>query len=265
MISLRKILNESLEESRVLDLLRSGDFFGVETPLYRGVNSTSRYDYETADFAPIRKDRKPRDTDHFIDFLIEHIRMEHYSDFPSRRRSVFATGKRKEATSYGDHLLRVFPRKDANVMYLPKDSLVLFGNAMSLYEQLQTYPSSHTEPDKFIESEKLLNDPELRPFFDLFENIQKDQTMRVVNIIKDNYELLDDYEFYNRAKSDPMAAEIIKLINEMMIPIVSYFKMTKPYVEGISSRRIGELIIEDDDLLVANEDWFKKNIESKLS
>lgn len=264
MIRFKKLLTEAKKADELADLLKTGRFWGVnlDRRFYRGIRPDSRAHTETFQAVPIRKDRRSLNTHPFIDELVEQVRKRYYSEIASRRRSAFISPKIDIARGYGE-IYYVFVKKSANAWWSSNDAYTDFftESRFVLDDLLSTdAPSNY---DEFV-SQEIQNDEELSKFFDFFKALTSKNKKQAIQIAAENFDILHDIEYVFRLNQNPHLREIARDIVEMMEPIKSYHDSLKEYDGSTEHQFIHELIVEDDEIIVANKKWFDVNVDPIL-
>lgn len=239
-MKLQDLLLEN-EKNHLLDLLTSGEYYGVQRNqrLFRGGESVEKFQK-----TEIQKRPEPRNTSKLVDEIVEAIRKKHYSQVASRQKSIFVTGKADVARGYGDAAY-VFVPKSSNCWWSANDAytdyFVEVENLLPRIEKItKSMGSSGSSLHKF--GEAITN-----------KNINKASSLSV------------------RIFSDVMETGVNADSNELLIQIKKIFNYIRQYFESLGkykgdvrSRHIHEILVEGDHIILAEKNWFNTTIEPKF-
>ncbi len=239
-MKLQELLLEN-EKSQLLDLLTSGEYYGVQRTqrLFRGGESVEKFRK-----IGIQKRTEPRNTSKLFDEIVEAIRKKHYPQAASRQKSIFVTGKADVARGYGDAAY-VFIPKSANCWWSANDAYTdYFVEIEKLLPRLEKIAKSGESDGSFLDKfgEAVANkNVNKAPIFaaEIFKNIME------TGVGADSNELL---------------IQVKKIFNY----IRQYFESLNKYKGGIRSRHIHEILVEGDHILLAEKNWFNTTIEPKF-
>ncbi len=239
-MKLQDLLLEN-EKSRLLDLLTSGKYYGVQRNqrLFRGGESAEKFKK-----IKIQERNEPRNTSKLVDEIVEAVRKEYYPQVASRQKSIFVTGKADVARGYGEAAY-VFIPKNANCWWSANDAYT----------------------DYFVEIEKLL--PRIEK---IAKNIDFDgSSLGTFGEAVANKNINKTSNLAAEIFSDVMETDIKANSNELLIQVKKIFNYIRQYFESLSkykddirSRHVHEILVEGSHIILAEKNWFNSTIEPEF-
>lgn len=256
-MKIKNILNSLLLEEQELKQLNKifQSKYRTDIPrnslLYRGVMDPVTNDW---DIRRIRKNRKPKDTQPFLDMLIDDIEDIGYPKAPKRRESKFAATSRSIASQYGDIYL-TFPDRSAKVVSLPYDAYNYFEFVQDMlmdiadeFYYINDDPSHETGVDMIDRFLKNLTKLVYEQDLDSSEKIAD----MIVNHVEELIMVVEDY-----VKTESPGS-LLEYLDDVIRKIESYFQdmSYNDFYPGAD-----EVIYDGDTYLLIEEDFFFKNYE----
>lgn len=131
---LEQEIDKATEVQRLNRFVEQGDYYIPDVKLYRGKSDEINKILEKTTVSDIQ--RSPRDTEVWLDFLIDRIFTDCFPEYPRRRNSRFATVVKQSARSYGKYLYVIIPHKDAKLLSTKEDPLDVFHDITRLIETI---------------------------------------------------------------------------------------------------------------------------------
>jgi len=239
-MKLQNLLIEN-EKNRLLDLLTSGEYHGVQRNqrLFRGGESVEKFQK-----IEIQERAEPRNTSKLIDEIVEAIRKKYYPEVASRQKSIFVTGKTDVARGYGEATY-VFVPKSANCWWSANDAYTDY--FVQIEELLPRIDALAKRKDTGTSS--------LIRFGEAVGNKNISEASKLASQIYG-----DVMETGAKTYSDKLFVQVKKTFNY----ISQYFESLNEYNGEVRSRHVHEILVEGDHVILAEKNWFNSTIEPEF-